>query len=95
MISSIIAMIIGNIQFRKMLKNCLIVEQCAEIELFEYKGKLYNKRKFIDLKIDSLKRSGISKKNLKKVLEQYENGLVNSKTPDLDMAFIEAYKTVL
>ena len=39
--------------------------------------------------------SGISQRNLKKTLAEYESGLVKSKTPDLDMVLIEAYKRVI
>ena len=95
MISAIIAMIIGNIKFKKMLKKCLIVDSSTNVELFEYKGKVYDKNKFIQLKVESLADSGISQRNLKKTLEEYESGLVKSKTPDLDMALIEAYKRVI
>lgn len=95
MISAIIAMIIGNIKFKIMLKKCLIVDSSADIELFEYKGKVYDKNKFIQLKAESLVYSGISTKNLKKTLAEYESGLVKSKTPDLDMALIAAYKKAI
>jgi hypothetical protein len=39
--------------------------------------------------------SGISTKILKKTLAEYESELVKSKTPDLDMALIAAYKKAI
>lgn len=96
MISAMIAMIIGNIKFKRILKKCLVVDpSSADIDLFEYKGNAYDKNKFIELQAESLEDSGISQKNLKKRLEEYQSGLITSKTPDLDMAFIEAYKKVI
>lgn len=95
MIQAIIAMIIANIKFKNMLKKCLIEDTSTNVELFEYKGKVYDKKKFIELKVESLEYSGISQRNLKKQLEEYESRLVKSKTPDLDMALIEAYKKVI
>lgn len=95
MIQAIIAMIIANIKFKSMLKKCLIVDTSTDVEMFEYKGKVYDKKKFIELKVESLQYSGISQRNLKETLEEYESGLVKSKYPDLDMAFIEAYKAVI
>lgn len=95
MLQAIIAMIIANIKFKSMLKKCLIVDTSTDVEMFEYKGKVYDKKKFIELKVESLQYSGISQRKLKKTLEEYESGLVKSKHPDLDMAFIEAYKTVI
>ena len=77
------------------MKKCLIVDSSTNVELFEYKGKVYDKNKFIQLKAESLASSGISQRNLKKTLEEYESELVKSKTPDLDMALIEAYKRVI
>lgn len=94
-IQVIIAWIIANIKLKSMLKKCLIVDTSTDVEMFEYKGKVYDKKKFIELKVKSLQYSGISQSNLKKTLEEYESGLVNSKHPDLDMAFIEAYKAVI
>ena len=94
-IQAIIAMIIANIEFKNMLKKCLIEDTSTNVGLFEYKGKVYDKKKFIELKVESLEYSGISQRNLKKQLEEYESGLVKSKTPDLDMALIEAYKKVI
>lgn len=93
MLQAIIALIIANIKFKKMLKECLIVDDSANVELFEYKGKVYDKKKFIQLKAESLE--GASQRSLKKTLEEYESELVESKTPDLDMAIIEAYKMVI
>ena len=94
MIQALIFMLIGHIKFKGMLKKCLVLGE-TNLELFEYKGKLYDKKKFIQLKAESLEYSGISQRNLKKTLEEYESGLVKSKTPDLDMALIEAYKMVI
>ena len=87
--------LIANIKFKNMLKKCLVVDSSTNIELFEYKGKVYDKKRFIRLKAESLEYSGISQKNLKKTLEEYESGLIKSKTPDLDTALIEAYKKVI
>lgn len=88
-------MIIANIKFKSMLKKCLIEDTSADVEMFEYKGKIYDKKKFVKLKVESLESSGISQRNLEKTLKEYESGLIKSKTPDLDMALIEAYKIVL
>ena len=95
MIPAMIAMIIGNIKFKIILKKCLIVDSSTNIELFEYKGKTYDRNKFIQLLAESLENSGLSKKSLRRKLEEYQSGLINSKTPDLDLAFIEAYKMVI
>lgn len=95
MISAIIVMLIGQIKFKKMLKKCLISNNINDIELFEYKGKLYDKNKFVKLKSKSLLMSGMSKKDMIKQLDKYKSNLTKSKTPDLDMALIQAYEFVL
>lgn len=93
-INVIIAIIINNIALGHTLKKCLVVDSSTNIELFEYGGKVYDKNKFIQLKTKTLKRA-ISKRYLEENLEKYESGLFESKTPDLDMAIIEAYKNAI
>ena len=93
MLQAIIALIIANIKFKNMLKKCLIADGSTDAELFEYKGKVYDKMKFIQLKAESLE--GANQRSLKKALKEYESELVESKNPDLDMAIIEAYKMVI
>ena len=95
MLTGIIMAIIGYIKFKNMLKKCLVVDPSTDVELFEYKGKVYDKNKYIQLNAESLKRSNTSQKELKKSLAELESGLVNSKNPDLQMALIEAYKKVI
>ncbi len=93
LIFGLIGSIIASIRFKALLKQCLIVDNNTDIELFEHKGKTYDRKKFIELQADRLK--SVSQRELKKQLEQYESGLVKSKTPDIDMAIIEAYKSVI
>ncbi len=95
MLSAIITMLIEYIKFRIMVKKCLIEDGSAVEEVFEYKGRKYDKRKFVQLKVESLEQAGLSQRLLKKHLKEYEDNLSTSKTPDLDMAFIEAFRMVI
>ena len=95
MLQAIIAMIIGHIRFKRMLSYCLVETPSPTIEVFEYKGKLYNKERFIRLKVESIRELGISQRSLKETLTKYESNLANSEHPDLDMVLIEAYKRVI
>ena len=92
MIMALIFSLIGWIHFNSLLKQCLI-EGTTEIEVFEYKGRLYNRQRFVQLKaVDIL---SLSWRDLHKQLMEYETGLVSSKYPDLDKALIDAYRLAL
>lgn len=95
MISSLIAMLIGNNKFKKQLEQCLIVGDAGDKEVFEYDGNIYDKQKFVEIKAASLSSSGMSRRDLQKQLYEYERKLATSETPDLDKAMIAAYKKVL
>ncbi len=96
MIRALIFMLINHIRFSLMLKKCLVIENVDNVELFEYKGKAYDRKKFIQIKAESLcDDMNMSKKVLEKHLDNYESNLVKSKNPDLDTAIIEAYKIAI
>ena len=93
MISAIITMIFNYIRFRSWLKKCLITDPSTNVEVFEYKGKIYDRKKYIQLRFDFLLDNDCPIKNLKKYIADMEVGLVSSKNPDLSMTELEAYKT--
>ena len=95
MLSALIVSLISFIKFRMRLKKCLVIENTENVELFEYKGKAYDRKKFIRLEAEHLYDRDLDRKTLQKHLDQYESDLVKSKSPDLDAAIIEAYKLVL
>lgn len=63
------------------------------MEVFEYKGKYYNRQLFVSQKADSL--YDLKKQTIESQLNKYESGMVNSKHPDLDLAFIDVWKLAL
>lgn len=95
MLSALIVSLISFIKFKMRLKKCLVIENTENVELFEYKGKAYDRKKFIRLEAEHLYDRDLDRKTLQKHLDQYESDLVKSKSPDLDAAIIEAYKLVL
>ena len=95
LIMGLIGTLIAHIKFKKMLNECLVEENLENVTLFEYKGKTYDRKKFIKLKALSLYEADIKKKDLEKQLAELESDLVKSKTPDLDSAIIRAYKLVI
>lgn len=92
---AIFASLYSRISLYRMLKKCLVKTPKPNDKLFEYKGKVYDRRKFVFLYDDRLRTSGLSQKKLKKSLEEHQANLVKSKHPDLDMAIIDAYKSAL
>lgn len=93
MIMGLIASLIGFLRFRSRLKQCLLPSASENVEAFEYKGKIYNKAKFILLQSDAV--ADLKLRDLEKQLNEYESGLVKSETPDLDIAIIDAYKLAI
>ena len=91
----LIASLISFIKFKKILKKCLVVDNNECLDTFEYKGKIYNREKFIELEVNQLKSGNLKKSDLVKSLNDCEAELPKSKTPDLDKALIEAYKKVI
>ena len=96
MIQALILMLINHIRLKIMLKKCLVDQNVNNVELFEYKGKAYDRNKFIQLKAEALcNNMSMSKKIMTKHLTDYQSNLVKSKAPDLDAAIIEAYKIAI
>lgn len=95
MLQALIIGLISLIKFKLRLKKCLVIENTENVELFEYKGKAYDRKKFIQLEADYLYYSDMKEKTLQKHLDERESELVKSKTPDLDAAVIEAYKIAI
>lgn len=95
MLSALIVSLISFIKFRMRLKKCLVIENTENVTLFEYKGKAYDRKKFIRQEAEYMLGRDISHKTIREQLEKYESDLVKSKTPDFDMAMIEVYKLVL
>ena len=95
MLYCLIVSLISFIKFKMRLKKCLVIENVNNVTLFEYKGKAYDRKKFITLETEHLYERNLDKKTLQKHLDEYESELVKSKSPDLDAAIIEAYKIVI
>ncbi len=93
MLMGLIAALIGRLLFLARMKKCLLVDITGDVEAFEYKGKTYDKRKFVTLQANAI--TGMKLKDLQNNLNELESELVRSKTPDLDMALIEAYKVAI
>ncbi len=95
MLMGLIAGLISMFKFKKRLKMCLVIENVNNVTLFEYKGKAYDRDKFIELEVEYLSSRNLDRKTLQKHLEEYQSELINSKTPDLVAATIEAYNIVI
>ena len=88
MLQALIIGLISLIKFKLRLKKCVVIENTENVELFEYKGKAYDRKKFIRLEAEYLYERDMKRKTLEKQLDEYESNLVKSKTPDLDAALI-------
>lgn len=95
MLMGLIVGLISMFKFKARLKQCLVIENVDNVTLFEYKGKAYDRDKFIKLEAEHLYERGLDRKTLQKHLAEYESELINSKEPELTAAQIEAYQIVL
>jgi hypothetical protein len=93
MLMGLIASLISYFKLRSRLKQCLLTSIPKNVEVFEYKGKIYDRVKFVLLQSDAF--ANLKLKDLEKLLNEYESGLVKSKAPDLDIAFIDACKLAI
>lgn len=93
MITSIIAMIIAHFRMKSILELCLISSDSDCDCSFSYKGKQYDKEKFISIRADNL--SSLSKINLQQMLNEEQKAIPKSKYPEFDQANIEAIEQAL
>lgn len=96
MIMSIIYLIIGKIKLKIILNKCLLPENETTTESFTYKGKKYNRKKFI--KERSYGYQTLSKNNFKKIINDTKKLISEGDESefykaDLDALF-DAYETV-
>ncbi len=94
-IIGLIGSLISRVKFEKMLKECFVEENAENATLFTYKGKTYDREKFIQLTAQALHGRNVKKKDLEKQLAELESNLAKSESPDLDSAIIDAYRSVL
>ncbi len=95
MFQALIAILVGTIQWKMRLRRCLVKENLDNVVLFEYRGKMYDRKKFIQLQAETIRETNTKKKKLEKELAQLELDLIKSKRMDLDLAIIEAYRLVI
>ena len=95
MIVGLIVSLINYFKLKKTLKKCLLVDNNECSDSFEYKGNSYDRERFIELEVKQIIAGNPKKATLQKILNEYEDELPKSKTPDIDKAFIEAYKKAI
>lgn len=81
--------------FTAQLNDCLVIDNTENVELFEYKGKTYDRKKFIQLKAKSLCQRDVKEKQLLDGLQKIESNLAKSKNPALDETIILAHKVAI
>lgn len=91
LIMGLFAGVISYFNFKTMLKHSLSTNN--DIDLFEYKGKTYDKNYFISLLSDSY--YDLEEKEIIKRQEEYESELIDGKDIDLILAQIDACKLTL
>jgi|GEM_PF-4441063 len=66
-----------SIALRILRRKCLVPDGSAATETFAYKGKVYDKNKYIDLQSKRLSKQ--KEKDLVKMLDEYESDLSKGK----------------
>lgn len=87
MISAIIAMLIGYLEERARLKQCLLVNIKERIEMFEHKGKRYDSNRYNQKKRDAF--ASLNKRNLAKIISDLE---IEEKNSEYRYAQLKAAK---
>ena len=93
MIHALIAIVTGNIKLRQYLKTCLLTEKTDERECFSYRGRFYDLDKFVELVRQDFSRLTVQDRLTE--VKALVDGLENSVHPELDRAYIEAYRQTL
>lgn len=93
MLMTLIDWLMYTISFRLMLRKLRVLDGNLAVDTFEYKGKHYDKVKYIQLKLEDFANSKV--KNLEKGLASWEKSLIKSKNPEFDKANIDAIKIAL
>ena len=91
----LMASIIAYIRYNILLKKCLVEENVENVTVFEFKGKTYDRNKYIELMTKSIQADGLKKKDLEKRLAKLESELDRDQNYDMDLALIESYQRVL
>lgn len=92
-INAIIAIIIRKISLSRLLNQCLIDNDDSNIDTFEYKGKIYDKGKYI--KGRCIKLEELNKKQLNNLIKDATSYIENGKIDELQKCELEALKITL
>lgn len=86
------AMGFGAVENKKMLNSCLMSEEVEGIPTFTYKGHIYNKARYIDLRVQSIRE--LKKRFVRKELEDYQKKAEKGPLSEIEAADMEAYAIV-
>ena len=81
------------LQAKAMLRKCLVKEEEKPDQIFEFKGKIYDRKKYVRLKAKDFR--GYKREDIENQIASYKSGLIQSKQPDLDSAIIDAYQIAM
>lgn len=76
----------------KILKSCLMSEEVEGIPSFTYEGNIYNKARYIDLRVQSIRE--LAKRYVREGLEDYRRKSEKRGLSEIEAADMEAYSIV-
>ena len=93
MIHAIFAMISGNLKLKRYLNACRIPDDADRNNRFAYEGKSYDRELFVKLVCRDFSR--LTAKECLREAKALVDGLENSRHPELDRAYLEAFRRTL
>ena len=90
MLFGLIASIISIIKFKILLKKCLVNENDSSNEVFEYQGNKYNKKRYIELRVNAMYQ--MNPRHLRKYADKVITDIEKGKDIEQNQAELEAIK---
>ncbi len=90
MFHALFAIISGNRKLKRYLKECRLPEDAGRVDVFLHEGCWYDREKFVELVRPDFSRLTVKEQVLE--VKALAEGLERSVHPELDRAYIEAFR---